>query len=1489
MVVAAALRLHGIDWDSGFGFHPDERSFYLRADCMYDVLTNASGHARCLFEYPSTEPGIPSIGVFLDPERSPLNPHWFPLGSVLIYVLVGIRWVIELFADVSAMDLRFAGRALAAMADVGSVFVVYLLGARMFNRRVGLLAAGLTALAVVHVQTSHFYRPEPFSLVFTLLSFWAMERMVRCRRWRDSLVLGLLVGLAMAPKVSVLPLVVPLGVAFFYWAWLESERRWAGFTPLILARMVVHATLAGVCAVAVFFVLTPYALLDFPAFVADLAAQANMAREAGLWPFTIQYVDTPPFLYQLRQTIVWGLGIPLGIVAWSSVPFAAVIIWRGGPTRRQDLLLLAWVVPQFIFLETFEVRFMRYLFPLMPFIILLGARLMVALVDNSPVLGFRIGQGVINRTTLPPHLAEIVRKGLPRVAVALVALVVLTTAFYSLAFQRVYARPHPAVAASDWINENVPVGRKIISDNHWDEFVPRLHRYDLWQFEAYEPDGAAKMSDLAARLAASDYLVFYSQRPFVSVGRASERFPLSADYYRQLFSGDLGYRLERTFTSHPALWGVTFQDSPYAHAGLAPPAPPKAQSPPTIGLGLGYADENVVGYDHPQVLLFKNVEQLPRPVLVARLVGGIYPGKGGGGGLMLSEPDKAKQRAGGTWSELFRRNSWTNKVPLIAWLLVTETFFVLALPFSILMFRFLPDRGIVLARLLGFLVAGYVTWLLVSLGWFEFSKTPIILGLLVLASLSLTALLFQWRETRDFLFRNWRILALGEAIFLGAFLAFALVRAANPDLWHPFRGGEKPMELAYLTAVIRSTTFPPYDPWFSGGHLNYYYWGYYLLSLPTRLTGIVPTTVFNLAVPWFFALTFTAAYSLVYNLASGVNSVREGRFGATPNGRTRSRMAGPRERQGRQPGSLWSRALASPVSAGLLGGSLVAVVGNLDGLVQLVRSAIGWAMNGGSGWMAFDYWRSSRMIPPLDNVLKSPLTWWLPEGTPGFVEQSFHITEFPFFTFLFADLHAHMMVIPFTLLAIGLGVNFVLGFRAAGWGWVITAAGLLGLGLGAIWALNSWDYPAYLILTVGLVGLAVILSPYSRTAKLGLGLLLASSVVLVSFFAFQPFHANNETFDASIEVTKWRIPVTNYLAIHGLFLFIVGTFLVTQCHRVLQPLRQNFFPNLQPGEPPDRRTWGLIGLGTAAGLILALAGALYLAAAGYWNAALLVLVIALVLLILADTLACREPGYEFVVVALALLGLAFSIGVGVDLVHISGDIGRMNTLFKLYLEAWVLLALSSAFLLWYAGTRGSLASRWRWVGPVWITALLLITAGSLVYPVLGTKGRLADRFGPTPLTFDGTAFMADSVHVEGERRILLRNELAGIQWLQDNVQGSPVVLEAHYLQYHWASRISSYTGLPTVLGWPWHQIQQRQAYAAGVGTRARHVKEIYETSDVRRAVKLLETYEVSYVVVGGPERAYYTAEGLDKFPQMVAAGRAELVFTNPDLQIYRIL
>ncbi len=1480
LILAAGLRLHGINWDSGHGFHPDERSFFLRAECMYDLLARAPGFDHCFNEHPDTQPGIPGLAVFLDPERSPLNPHWFPLGSVLIYLLLPVRWAMEWFPglgpNVGAMDLRYAARSLSALADVGSVFLVYVLGARMFGRRVGLLASALTALAVIHVQTAHFYRPEPFSLFFTLLSFWGMERMAQRRRWRDSLLLGVLVGLAMAPKVSVLPLILPLSVAFSWWIWLEAGRDQSRIWPRLIGRAALHGALGAVLAAAVFFLLTPYALLDFGAFVDDLSAQAEMAREAGFWPFTIQYVDTPPFLYQLRQTVVWGLGIPLGAVAWLGVPFAAVMAWRGGPTRRADLLLLAWIVPQFIFLETFEVKFLRYVFPLMPFIILLGARMLVWLCDRSPAWADSLSRWLACRPNLPAGFASITQNAIARLGLALTVLVLLATAFYSLAFQSVYARPHPAVTASDWINDNIPRGQTIIADNHWDEFVPGLHSYHLWQFPAYEPDNAEKMTALAAQLARADYLVFYSQRPFVSVGRASERFPLSAGYYRQLFDGNLGYRLEKVFASQPTLAGVTFRDSPYAHAGLPAPAYPPDNAG-GLSLNLGYADENVVGYDHPQVLLFRNVERLPRPFLTALLVSGrnTGPSLGQPPGLMLSPEDKATQRAGGTWSDLFDRQSWANRAPLLAWLLVVEIFFLLALPLSLVVFRPLPDRGMVLARLLGLLLAGYATWLLVNLGWLDFSRLAILAGLMLLALLSAAALFLRWPEIKDYCRRNWGLIAVGEVIFLLAFLPFALVRAANPDLWHPFRGGEKPMELAYLNAVIRSTTFPPYDPWFAGGYLNYYYWGYFLVALPTRLAGIIPTTAFNLAVPWFFALTVAGAYSLVYNLAAGYRRATQDNP-PLPSYPATSAIAGMK--------SGAAAAFRHPTSAGLLAALLVAVVGNLDGAIQLAQAA--WQWIAGDGWLPLDYWRSSRAIPVLDSVTPSPLAWWLPDGAAGVGEQSFHITEFPFFTFLFADLHAHLMVIPFTLLVIALGLNLVLGLRAPGPGWTLLAGGCLGLALGALWVINSWDYPTYLLLTIGLIALAVLLSAHPLNVKLWLAPALAAGVIAVSVLAFLPFHQTNETFDTGIALSRWKTPVLNYLVIHVLFLFVAVTFLAVQLCRTPRRFWRDIFPWAKPY--PQRDIPRPLGLTVFALVALALLTVLYLLAAGYWNAAILGLLLALTGIVSVKTLYQRPPGHPFMLLALAMLGMALAIGAGVDLVQVSGDIGRMNTLFKLYLESWMLMALAAAFFLWWLAVHEWPCFRWPWAKAVWIIALAVLLSGVLVYPVLGTQARLADRFHPTRLTLDGTAFMAETVHTEQGRPIPLQTELEGIRWLQDNVAGSPVVLEAHHHQYHWTSRIANYTGLPTVLGWPWHQIQQRQTYAAQVQERARDIRTIYETNDRPRALELMEKYDVAYVVVGQPERAYYRAEGLEKFPAMAGDGQAELVFANSDLQIYRI-
>ena len=128
LALGLALRLHGLNWDSGFAFHPDERDIYMRSGCMFDLLTEASGWESCGYvkDQPLAEPGLPGLGVFLDPERSPLNPHWFPLGSILLYVMVFFRSIIELFADVNALDHNGYSAVHHAAARGDNELILYL-------------------------------------------------------------------------------------------------------------------------------------------------------------------------------------------------------------------------------------------------------------------------------------------------------------------------------------------------------------------------------------------------------------------------------------------------------------------------------------------------------------------------------------------------------------------------------------------------------------------------------------------------------------------------------------------------------------------------------------------------------------------------------------------------------------------------------------------------------------------------------------------------------------------------------------------------------------------------------------------------------------------------------------------------------------------------------------------------------------------------------------------------------------------------------------------------------------------------------------------------------------------------------------------------------------------------------------------------------------------------------------------------------------------
>ena len=1417
---ALGLRMNGLDWDGGNLYHPDERSIYLRADCMYRVLTESLGWDSCQsHDFPQDTPGIPGIGTFLDRDASPLNPHWFPLGTIIIYLLVGLRFLMEPFMDqVRLQDLASTGRALAAFADTASVVLLFFLGRRLFGQGAGLLAAALGAFTVFNIQVTHFYRPESFVVLLALVAFWWMLNVLERGRLRDHAVLGLVIGLTFAFRGSSLPILAPVALTYATLLWRQWDTGGRGW-PL-LRPLVPPALLAFGAALVTFAVLQPYALIDYRKYVADLGWEAMVARTAGLVPYTLQYVGIPRNgLYELRQTAVWGFGLPLGLVAWGGLAASLVAVFRR--PRIGEWLLVSWVVALLVtVVPLFEVKFLRYVGPVLPVLVLLGSHWLME--------AYRF--------------ARERRAAWGRVVLAAVAFVVAATAFYALAFASIYRADHPGVQASAWMNENAPARANVVTDNHWDEGFPNLGRFNVDQLRMYEGDTFGKASEVAAQVANADYIMSYSNRPWGSISRVPERYPYSAAYYRALFSGELGFELVRGFARYPTLAGVSFVHDPFTAAGMERPESVPGVDTGALALELGYADENVTNYDHPLVLVWENEERLSEHEISAIMfLGDIDPPPER---ALLGDEGRAVQQAGGTWTDIFDEGGLNGWAPWLVWLIAIEVVFLAGLPLAARLMRWLPDRGVVLAKPLALLLVSWLVWMGASAGLWTFSRASVALSILLLAAVS-GVLLYRNRWLVALAKRHWKYIASVEALFIAAYLAFVLVRAANPDLWHAWRGGEKPMDMAYLIAVVKSSTFPPYDPWYAGGFINYYYFGFVPVAALIRLTGIVPEVAYNLALPMLFAFTLAGAFSVGCNLAAAL----------------------------RQRSAQMAR-LRSPAWAGAGAALLVAVLANVDGAAQLLQGAWRSVTDGSFG--SFDFWRSSRLMP--DQIA---------------------INEFPFWTFLFGDLHAHLVSLPFQVLAIGLAANLVLGARKAlPLRRLLSALAALAFVVGSFAAINTWEVPAYGLL--GLAAIAIALAvrgspPEPVTAAKGL--LLAALFWGALYALWLPFHQDYEVPASGVKLSEWRTVLWQYLAIHALLLFAALSWLAFET-------RQLFRRPAPEGEDtggtgPRGRAAPAAGL-----LLLALAGGafVWLDALREWlTAALLSLA---VLWTLAVTLAWlvrrNEPAAPVRLLLLAMLVLALGIGVGVDFVTVENDIDRMNTVFKLYLNAWVLFGIVGGVGLWLVWASGAVRFRSKG-GKFWLGVLALLVLASAVFPVLGTRARLADRFDTSVgVTLDGRAYQWTTVYGDPaepgrglpQARYALAYDAEAIDFIRANVEGSPVFLEgvtAH--AYRWPPRVAKYTGLPVVVGWQWHQVQQRGAGGAEPATvRARiyDVGLMYETESEQLFLDLASEYGVEYVYAGPTERVYFPGPGLEKFDAMVGSS-LEVFFANQEVKVYRVL
>jgi YYY domain-containing protein len=1468
LLAGALLRFHGLRWDQPAGaqhplqMQPDERSLSFVLDGT---------------DWPE------SLGAYFDTAKSPLNPYNVPNTNSYVYgtfPLFLVKGVATIAGDDPAgpgnsydTDVIW-GRRITAAFDVATIAVVFGLASLLFGRGAGLLASLLYGLAVLPTQLSHFFAMDPYVTFFATLTLLLSALLVQARGWRAEVSLaaaiGLAIGLGLASKVTAWPMVLAPAVAVAIRMGLRDlpqlGLRWRGerFRPgghwssdfsLLCA--------AAVVAMLVFRLAQPYAFEGphfwdmglSPRWKDDILGEYQRQNGDAFNPPFVQFAARTPFLDPMKNMLLFGLGPALGLAAFLAAGVAGVFLFKRRELR--GLIPLVLVLAVLGFQGPRFVTFMRYFAPMYPALCVFagwGALAAWRWARRPSPSGFswRV------RGRLFP--AE---KTMRWTAAAGVVVVLVSTVAWALAFQQVYRVENPRLQASRWIYANLPPGTTITGE-YWDDTLPyelpgqQPGSYPLITTYPYDTDSPAKVRALVygppenpgQGLIGADYVAISSNRVRGSVPRLERRYPATIRYYQLLDSGELGFEKVATFSLRPSLLGIRIDDSG--------------------------ADESFTVYDHPEVRLYKKTANFDPARALALLQEAhperaveLLPKQGRTNGLHLTPAQAQVQQAGGTFSDIFDAGGWASSAPALWWLLWLELAALATLPWATWLFRTLPDRGYGLSKVLGITSVALPAWLAVAWGAAHFSMGLAwgVYGAVVAAGIVVGAL--RRRALLADLKSRWPSWLMLEAVFLAAFAGFLLLRYHNPDLWHNPQGGEKPVELAYLTAVARSSILPPYDPWFAGGTMNYYYMGWFFLAVPLRAFRLLPEVGFNLGVPTFAALAVATAASTAHNLVA----LSARRFAP----------ASRRPRLGLRPA----------LAAGVLGAILLAGVGNLDAVHQLVerlQALNQWSLFegkpviGGVVSLAGGAWERVAHGAPLP-----PFDWWRSSRVHF---GAFDITEFPYWTFLFGDLHPHLMGLGFFGLVIALAAAYV----TSAWRalqpqqWALSVA--MGLALGLERTMHTWDFPTAVLITAAAIVLGQCVAPGRRDLRWWRAVAHLAIAAVVLTVAFAPYTAHFEVSNSGLERTPETTKANQYFAHFGVFVCFALAFLTVRYREELGARGGRAGSNVVLGLVAGRFEFGSVLVFTAGLAVFT------------WRWGLTVVALTILLEVFLVNLLWlelrrprREPGR---LLATAMFALAFAIAGGVDVVVVKNDIVRMNTVFKFSLQAWQLFALASAFAGWYVAR-----ALWRVEGlAIWprarhasiayattLAGVALILAGSL-YLAEGTGPRQRARFADLPPTLNGLAYLPFGVFREdgGVRDnpgtvIRLGDDLPLIIWLRDNVRGSPVITEAVGPLYHWTGRMSWNTGLPAVIGWDWHEVAYRMEYAPLVQQRRADTARFYTDADARAALQYLRKYDVSYIVVGTEELVLGTPEGLAKIARL--PGLAE-VFRNGQHVIYRV-
>jgi len=814
----------------------------------------------------------------------------------------------------------------------------------------------------------------------------------------------------------------------------------------------------------------------------------------------------------------------------------------------------------------------------------------------------------------------------------------------------------------------------------------------------------------------------------------------------------------------------------------------------------------------------------------------------------------------------------------IAWYVLVTALGWIVFPLLFHTLSDIPGRGFTFSKIFGLLFWGYLYWILGRLGFTANNLAGLVFTLLLVIGSCLLILRKNGiSDLRDWIRSSWRLIITTELLFLVAFVGWALIRSLNPEIM----GTEKPMELAFINAILHSDTMPPNDPWLSGYAISYYYFGYVLVAMLAKFAGTLGSIAFNLGVSLTFALAAVGSFGVLYNLLALRTSQK-----------------------------------TSQLLPALLGPFFTLILSNWEGFLHYLHSK-------GLFWRGLPDQASSSFWNWLDiqNLVNTPNGdsfghWWWWRASRVIQDYDFSgygkevISEFPLFSFLLSDLHPHVLSIPYVFLILGFGLALYLRPKGKSFRWItlvpIEISPLFFLMLawlaGGMAFLNTWNFPMYVGILAGVYALRNQRERINwQTADIVKDFLFFGATLgLTGGLMYLPWYFGFASQAGGL------IPNVLYITKGNQFWVMFGPLLV--------PIFAWLITAWKRSEPAGNKVAGLALTGLLVlGLLLLM---LLMVGLLVWfplradGAELLPLFLGSVggleiNQVLIEGLRRRVmiPGTLITLIALSILGwglifykrteeknkihlpqksannfvlvliiAGMALVLFPEFIFLKDLFGyRINTIFKFYYQAWLLWSIAAA----YGTVRliQSLRTPWRYLI---YSGLVLSMLMGLFYPVLGLQTKTNNFTRETGLSLDGSYLSPAS-------------DYEAVEWLRNEPSG--VIAEAAGESYSTAhSRLATYTGNTTILGWDFHEVQWR-GNAEQVNPRKEDLITLYCTHQWEAAKNLLEKYNVLYLAIGDVEYTKY-AVGSENCPNGLNADKFTMhlqpVFQNERLTIFEV-